>query len=153
MASFLKNVGAFVAAVLVTYALAAIFATSSVMSRLADMGVSVSFADRLATHGEDLVGMFALFAPLLGIALLLGFLVAGIIVRWQPTWRSFGYPLAGFAAVVVMHLLLKAALDITPVAAARTAGGVLMQGVAGALGGWAFYRLGAGRAVQQAAQS
>ena len=103
--TFLKNVGAFVVAVLVTYVVAAIAATSSVMSRLAEMGVSVSFADRLATHGEDLVGMFALFAPLLGIALLLGFLVTAVVARWQPTWRSFGYPLAGFAAVIVMHLL------------------------------------------------
>ena len=147
MASFVKNVGAFVAAVLVTYSVAAIFATSSVMARLAEMGVSVSIAERLATHGEDLMGMFALFAPLLGIALLLGFLVTAIVARWQPTWRSFGYPLAGFAAVIVMHVLLKAALDITPIAAARTTGGLLMQGVAGALGGWAFYRLGAGRAA------
>jgi hypothetical protein len=95
----------------------------------------------MATTVADLSGLFPAFMPLLSVALLLGFLVTGLIARWQPGWRSFGFPLAGFAAVIVMHLLLKAVLGITPIAAAREVGGLVMQGIAGAAGGYAYFYL------------
>lgn len=141
MARFGRRLAAFIVAAFVTYLIAAIAATASVMANLAEMGFAVSLADRFVTTLADLAGLLPAFLPLLAVALLLGFLVAGLIVRWQPGWRSFGYPLAGFAAVVVMHLLLKAVLGITPIAAAREVGGLLMQGIAGAAGGYAFFYL------------
>lgn len=141
MARFGKRLAAFVVAAFVTYLIAAVSATASVMANLSEMGFSVSFGDRFATTLADLSGLLPAFLPLLSVALLLGFLVAGLIVRWQPGWRNFGYPLAGFAAVVVMHLTLKAVLGITPIAAAREVGGLLMQGIAGAAGGYAFFYL------------
>ena len=139
MAGFVKNTVALVVAAIVTYILAVTAATQSVIASLKDMGVSVSLADRLGTTLADLSGMFALFMPLLAIALLLGFLVAAGIIRWQPDWRRFGYPLAGFAAVLVMHLLVTTTTGVHPIAATRSVPGLVLQGLAGAAGGYVFY--------------
>lgn len=148
MASFGKRLLAFIVAALVTYLIASVSATAGVLGNLSEMGFVVSFGDRIATTLADIVGLLPLFLPLLAIALLLGFLVTGLIARWQPGWRSFGYPLAGFAAIIVLHLLLKAVLGVSPITATREAGGLLMQGIAGAAGGYAFYYL-TGRLGQQ----
>lgn len=139
MARFARNTMAFLIAAFVTYLLAAVASTQSVMSSLGDMGVEVGFGDRVATTFADLSGMLPMFLPLLAVALLLGFLVAGGVVRWQPGWRNFGFPLAGFAAILVMHLLMRSMLDLTPVAAARSTLGLLFQGLAGAAGGYVYY--------------
>ena len=141
MARFGKRLLAFIIAALVTYLIASVSATAGVIGNLSEMGFVVSFGGRIATTLADIAGLLPLYLPLLAIALLLGFLVTGLIGRWQPGWRSFGYPLAGFAAVIVMHLLLKTVLGVTPIVATREVGGLLMQGVAGAAGGFAFFYL------------
>jgi hypothetical protein len=137
----LRNIGAWLLAVLVTYATAALAATQSVIARLADMGVAVSLADRLRTTGQDLVGMAPMFAPMIAVAFLVAFPIAALVLRWRPHWRWFGYPLAGGVALLVLHLALEAALNIVPVAVARTVLGLAVQVVCGALGGWVFLRL------------
>lgn len=137
----LRIIGAYLLAVLLTYATAALAATQAVIARLGDMGVAVSFADRLVTTGQDLVGMAPMFAPMIAVALAIAFPVAALVLRWQPSWRWFGYPLAGGVALVVLHLALEAAFNIVPVAAARTAAGLALQGLCGVFGGWIFLRL------------
>ena len=96
----LRNIGAWLLAVLVTYATAALAATQSVIARLADMGVAVSLADRLRTTSQDLVGMAPMFAPMIAVAFLVAFPVAALVLRWRPHWRWFGYPLAGAVALL-----------------------------------------------------
>jgi hypothetical protein len=77
--------------------------------------------------------------PLLAVALLLGFLVALAIIRFQPGWRRFGYPVAGFTAILVMHLLVQNTLGLHPIPVTRSSLGLLVQGLAGAVGGYVFY--------------
>jgi len=136
----LRIFGAYLLAVLLTYLAAAIAATQSVMSSLADMGVAVPLADRLVTTGQDLVGMAALFLPIIAVALGIAFPVAALVLRWRPDWRWFGYPLAGGAALLGVHVALELAFGITPVAAARSVPGLTVQALCGALGGWVFLR-------------
>jgi hypothetical protein len=138
MAAFGRALLAFLLAVLCAYLAAAVLSTQSVMSSLTDMGIEVTLAVRWGTTLHDLLGLLPTLMPLLAVALLLGFVVAGGFVRWQPTWRGFGFPLAGFLAIVVMHLLMRQVLELTPVAAARNLPGLLLQGAAGALGGYVY---------------
>ena len=49
--------------------------------------------------------------------------------------------LAGAAALLAVHLGLKAAFDITPIAIARTGAGLAVQALCGACGGYLFARL------------
>ena len=64
------------------------------------------------------------------------FLVTAMLVRRLPGWRRLLFPLAGAVAMVALHLTLKAAFDITPIAAARSGTGLLLQALAGAVGGY-----------------
>jgi hypothetical protein len=134
----LRVLTAYLAAVLVTYAGAAVAHTQLVMARLADMGVDVTAGDRLGATVHDLGGMAPLFLPMVAVALAVGFLIARAVVRWLPRWRSASYVLAGAVAVVTIHVALSQAFSITPVAGARGALGLTLQALCGALGGWVF---------------
>lgn len=143
----LRVVAAFVAAVVVAYALAAFAQTQHVMNRLGDMGMTVTGQDRLAATLHDFVGMAPLYLPMIAIGFAIAFGVAAGIIRLAPRWRGLGYPLAGGVAVLAIHVILNQLLDITPVAGARTAMGLTAQVLAGAIGGWAFGRLQRPRAA------
>lgn len=136
----IRKAVAYLLAVITTYALATVAATQSVLASLKGMGVTVSFGQRLEAIGHDLLGMANLFLPLIAVALLIAFVVTAVIGRWVPRWRPALHVAAGAVAVVALHLILNAVFDITPIAAARTASGLLVQALAGAVGGYAFVR-------------
>lgn len=135
------RLGIYLAAVLVTYLLASITATQSVVSSLSGMGVSVSVADRLAMTVHDIIGMAGMFMPMIAFALLIAFLVSALIYYWLRRWRLPLYLLAGAVAVVTIHLALNLAFELTPVAVARSTGGLIMQALAGAFGGYTYVAL------------
>jgi MFS family permease len=101
---------------------------------LQQLGAPISWADRAATSGEDLLG----FAPAWLGLVAIGFAVALPVSAWiarRYGRRLFWFALAGGAAVLVILLSMNALLGITPVAAARTITGLLLMAASGALGG------------------
>jgi hypothetical protein len=56
-------------------------------------------------------------------------------------WRLPLYIIAGATALVCVHLALNLAFSVTPIAVARTPGGILLQGIAGAAGGLTYVLL------------
>ncbi|MFC1688738.1 hypothetical protein ACFL0N_03885 [Pseudomonadota bacterium] len=139
----------FLTAVAVTYVLASVLATQAVVRSLAGMGLSPGFGERLSMTVQDLGGMAGMFLPMVAFGLLIAFMTAALICRYKSRWRTPLYILAGAVAVVCIHLGLNLAFGITPVAIARTPGGLLLQGIAGAAGGFTYlalsrkhYRLG-----------
>ena len=64
----------------------------------------------------------------LTIALLIGFLVAAGIIRLKPSLAFIGYILAGFAAVVALHVIMKAVLGPAGIAV-RGPLGLVSQGL------------------------
>jgi hypothetical protein len=132
---------AYVIAVLVTYLLGAMAATQSVLASLEGMGVAVSLGERLSTTGRDLLGMFPTYGLIIAVAMAIALPVATGVARFLPGWRAFGLVVAGVLAMTVPHLLMRELLEISPVASTRTIVGLLVQGLAGGLGGYAFYRL------------
>ena len=135
-----RRIATFVGAVLATYVVAAVLASNSAISNVIAMGLPVDFGKRLEVIGHDILGMTTSYLPLIAVAFLLAFLVAGLLVRNRPTLRIAIYVLAGSIAVVCIHVGLKMAFDITPVAAARTTVGLSLQAMAGAFGGYLFAR-------------
>ncbi len=121
-----------------TYVLAAAAATQSVLDRLGEMGIVVTPAHRVSATWHDLVGMAGSFLPLLAAGLLIAFAVTALLNRLLPGYRRLLFVLAGAAAVVTVHVALKLAFDITPVAATRTPGGLAVQALAGAAGGYVY---------------
>ena len=148
-----RSIGAYLLALIAAYVVGAAAATQAVMAALTGMGVEITLADRLGATLHDQVGMFATYAPLIGVALAIGLAVAALISRGLPGWRRVGYVLGGFVAVITMHLIMRQVLDLTPVAAARSAGGLLLQGSAGAVAGYVFWFVGNGRRMDEAGES
>jgi hypothetical protein len=138
--SLLRRLMVYLLSILAAYLLATVTATQSVISNLTGMGVDVDTGTRLSMTLQDLAGMAGVFLPLIAAGYLVAFLVAGILCRWWPQWRVAFYIVAGAVALIAIHLTLKFALGITPVAIGRSISGLLVQGLAGAVGGYVFAR-------------
>lgn len=136
-----KKLAIYLAAVLTTYLLATATASLHVASSLASMGVSIGAAGRLSMILQDLAGMAGMFLPLIAFALLAAFLVTALLHYLLRRARFPLYVLAGAAAMLALHLGMHAAFGLTPVAIARSAGGLLLQALAGAAGGFVYVYL------------
>jgi hypothetical protein len=137
----------YLSAVMVAYLLAAITATQSVVSSLAGMGLPINFPERVSMTLSDIGGMAGMFLPLVAFALLIAFMATALVCRYRNQWRFPLYVLSGALALVCIHLALRLAFGITPVAIARTTGGLMMQGLAGAAGGLTYVLLTRSRFV------
>ncbi len=150
MRSALHWLGCWLLAALLAYVLGSVFATQFILANVAAMGPEVDLAVRLQATGHDLVGLASSYLLLVAVAMLLGLPVAAGLARLLPAQRLWLYIAAGAVAVMAIHVLIKAVLGLSGIAATRTLAGLLAQGVAGAVGGYLFYRL---RVRGQAAQA
>ncbi|MEM9056050.1 MAG: hypothetical protein AAGD86_01160 [Pseudomonadota bacterium] len=123
----------FVLAVLVAGALASVASTQFVLHELGKLGVAVSPGDRLAMTVHDVVGMLPLYGGVIAVAFLVALPVAQWLSRRAPQAAGALHFAAGFAALVVALKAMQLSFDITPVAGARSAAGLLVQGLAGGL--------------------
>lgn len=140
----MKTLMAYLVSVIAGYVLATVLVSWTNIQAIVDLGFEITMSQRGDTIIHDLVSMTATYLPLMAIALLIGFLVAGLIIRMKPSLAFVGYVLAGFVAVVVLHVAMKAALGLTGIAAVRGMMGLIVQGLAGAFAGWCFFRLKVG---------
>ena len=132
-----RGVG-FVLAVVATSVLGAVAHSQFIAAAVARLGHPVPLGDRLSWAGHDAVGMFSTYAPIIAIGFLIAFLIAALVVRRLPHLRNIGYTLAGAVAIVAALVVMKQVLDVTGIASARSALGIVAQGIAGAVGGWVF---------------
>ena len=137
----LRALKAFLAAVLLAYVLASVAATQLVLSQVAAMGVVVSAGDRISASLHDLLGLASSYLVLIAAAFALAMPVAAGLCRRLPHQRALLYALAGFTAIVALHMIMKAVLGVSGIAATRSLPGLLSQGAAGAVGGLCFHLL------------
>jgi len=137
----LRVLKAFFPAVILTYVLASILSTQIILGNLQGMGVDVSGMVRLSTTFHDLLGLTSSYLVLILVAFVLGMPVAAGLTKLMPSYRLTLFVLAGFVAIVALHLIMKAVLGLSGIAATRTMAGLLSQGLAGAAGGYLYYRL------------
>lgn len=138
ISSLIRLLGAYVLSVLSSYVVASLFSTQSVIASLAGMGVTVEWGERLQMSLHDLAGMSGIFLPVIAAAFAIALPVAGWLSRRKPGWRKAIFMLAGAVGLVAVHLALKAAFDIIPIAGARSIVGLSAQALAGAIGGYTF---------------
>jgi hypothetical protein len=139
----------YLAAVCVTYLLASITATQSVVASLAGMGVTLSLTERLQMTLDDILGMAGMLLPMVAFGLLIAFMATALVCRYRSQWRFGLYIIAGATAMLCMHGALNLAFSITPVAIARTAGGLAVQAAAGAAGGLTYVLLSNSRFARE----
>ena len=135
----MKLVGGFILAVLVTYFFGTMFISQGNLAAVSAMGFEITRLHRLEVFLHDLTHMHQMFLFLVAISLLVALPVAGAIVRVLPELRLVGYVLAGFVGMIALHLIMKATLGLTGIAPTRELLGLVAQGVAGGLGGFAWH--------------
>jgi hypothetical protein len=131
----LKILKAYFPAVLVTYVVAVVFGTLTVLYSLADLGLPVTSHVVFNALWHDLIGMIGSYLPLLGLSLGVCWLTVFAGGRWTQANQGVFLVLAGFSAVILVHLLIESVVGVVAMAPARTVVGLLLQGLAGALGG------------------
>ena len=123
-----------------TYIAAVILVSQLNISQVIGLGFSVSLSERFAAVFRDLVGMLSLYLPLVSIALLIAFGFTSLLLMRFINKPATLFPLAGFAALIAIHLILNTVFGVAGIAPTRTIFGLLSQGVAGVLGGYIYYR-------------
>ncbi|MFK7733861.1 MAG: hypothetical protein AB8B48_19730 [Pseudomonadales bacterium] len=131
----------FVVAVLTTYVLATIFVSQGNLAAIAAFGLPIDLATRFQAAWHDMTNMVTLFLPLSLIALLIAFLVCAWLTKRFPAASATLYPLAGFTAIMTLIFTLNTVFGLTPIAPTRTMTGLLLQGLAGAAGGFIYYKM------------
>ena len=140
MKAFVLKFGSFVVAILVAGVVGSLFSTQFVLAGLTGLGVDVSIGTRLSMSVTDL-RILETLAPAVAAALLPAFVVAAICVRLVGGSRTIWFSVAGASAIVVELLIIASVLGLMPIAGARSTAGLLSQGLAGALAGFAYARL------------
>ncbi len=133
-----RIIGGYVAAVLATLVAASLVHTHFTLHGLRALGAVISAADAWALARGDLAGLGPAFGAVIALALLVGFLVAGLVRRFLPWPRPLAYGLGGGAALLTALWLMHWSFEITPIGSARSWAGLLSLGLAGALGGVIF---------------
>lgn len=135
----MKVIAGFILGVLATYLLGAAFISQGNIAAVTGMGFDITFTQRLDAIVHDISHMYDVYLPVIAVCLLVALSVAGGIIRFLPNLRLIGYISAGFVGMVALHILLKATLGLTGIAPTRELTGLLLQGVAGGVGGLVFH--------------
>lgn len=128
----------FIAAFIVLNVIGATVQTQFNLGHLLALGIDVPFSTRISTTLYDIVSLQPLFGTIFGIGFLIAMIVGHVIAKLVKTLPDLVFALAGFAAMGVTLLALKAAFQITAIGAAREWDGFLSLCVVGALAGYAF---------------
>jgi hypothetical protein len=101
---------------------------------------SIPFADRITWAVHDLGGMIQPYAALTAIALLIAFLVAGVLARFTGR-RVIVFGLAGAVALFTLFTVLRMVLGSVGIFGARGAIGLAAQMSVGLIASVVFARL------------
>ena len=128
----------FLLAGLVAYVIAVLFYTQINLSNLTDLGIDISFSDRLGAAWHDLLSMTGMYFPIMLVALLVAFSLAAIVIRFLPNLRILGFVVAGTVGVLALVLFFSSFLGTNPIAVTRSTLGLLSQCCAGGMGGLVY---------------
>ncbi|NND82261.1 MAG: hypothetical protein HKN50_07525 [Gammaproteobacteria bacterium] len=138
-----QKLQAYLAAVLTTYVSGTIMISQGNIEQIIELGYPVGIAERFDSAWHDFLHMYDLYLPIVAVALLIAFLFTGLLLLRFIKRPQILYPLAGFVALITVHVILYIVFEMNPVAPTREISGMLGQGVAGLLGGLAFLKLSA----------
>ena len=128
----------FLAGLLVLNIIGVVVSTQFNLGHLLALGVEVSFATRIQTTLFDILSMQPLFGAIFGTGFFIAMIVGHFIAKWVKILPDVVFALAGFAAIAVTLMALKAAFNITAIGAAREWDGFLSLCLVGALSGYVF---------------
>ena len=137
----IKKIIAILIAGLATYVAAVVLLSQLNISQVTSLGFAVSLSQRFAAVLHDLQGMLTIYLPLILVALLIAFLFTSLLLLRFVYKPAFLFPLAGFVAIVSIHVILNIVFGVAGIAPTRTMVGLISQGLAGAMGGYIYFKM------------
>lgn len=138
----LNRLKALIIAVIFTAILGVILQTQMVVSRLNDLGADISLAKNISMIAYDLTYLTQLYGLFILIALLIAFMVGETIYRMTKFGRPIIYIVAGGTAIFVMLFAMKNVFfGVHAIAGASDPFGIMLQIIAGMIGGFIFERV------------
>ena len=127
-------------AALAAYLIGAIASSQFVMNAYE---VEITASERLSMTLYDATHMWA-YAVIIGLGFCIAFPIAALLKRLLPGLAGVAYPLAGAVAIAAALGLMYSVFATIPISGARSALGMGVQVLAGAVGGYVFAQLLAG---------
>ena len=135
----MKVVLGYFLAVFAAYILGAVFISQGNIAQVVELGFEITMGHRIDAMIHDVTHMYDLYLPLVAIGLIIALVVAALIIRFVPNLRLVGYVSAGFVSMIALHVIAKMVLGVSGIAPTREVMGLVLQGVAGAAGGYCFH--------------
>jgi hypothetical protein len=110
---------------------------------------AIPFSDRISWAAHDLAGMFVPYCTVTTIALLIAFLIAGVLARFTGL-RVIVFGLGGALALFALFTILRSVLGTVGIFGARGAAGLAAQMAVGAVAGVLFAQLTRPRSLPSA---
>jgi hypothetical protein len=123
---------------LLCFVVASLMHTQTTISGLIEVGANLSFNDKLTTVYADFIGLLPVYGSIIFVGMLIAMPIANFIKRKLQISNRFVHCLAGAMAIVTILIAMHPILNVTLIAGARGTGGMVMQSIAGAIGGIAF---------------
>ncbi|HEA19235.1 MAG TPA: hypothetical protein ENH88_22835 [Pseudoalteromonas prydzensis] len=130
----------FLASWLLTFTLASLFHSQYVVNQLVNVGIEISFSDRVNLTLDDWLGLLPTYGAIIAVALALAFLVTGLLYRKHPKYGIQLFVIAGVTAFAIALVAIESIMNITIIAGAR-GWGFYTQLISGAVGGYVFAML------------
>lgn len=147
---FLNRFKALIFAALITVVLGVILQTQMVIASLNDLGANIGLGQSLSMTAYDIFYLGKPYGVLILIALLIAFLVGGLVYRFAKFSRPVIYTIAGGTAIFVMLFAMKNVFfGVHLIAGASDTFGILLQIIAGMAGGFVFAHLSRKSALQK----
>lgn len=135
----MRTVSSFIAAVIATYVLGAIFISQGNIASIIAMNFEVTMAQRWEAAVHDVTSMTDIYLALIAVSFVISLPVATLIIKKLPHLRMIGYVLAGAVGLAALHIIMKMVLGLSGIAPTRSIVGLLAQAVAGGVGGYLFH--------------
>ncbi len=140
----IRYIPSFLLAWLVAFSIASVSHTQFIVNGLTSVHADISFAQRLSMTSHDWLGLYKGYGLFIAIGLLIAFVVAAILIYFArkkfTNPERILYPLAGACALATILLSMEYLFNVVAIAGAR-GWGFYGQLVAGALGGWMFFKM------------
>lgn len=131
----------FLLATVVTVIFACIAQTQMVLHELSQLEVQISLSKRLYMSWQDLAGLLPSYGSIILLGLAIGFGATKLIRRYTSIKSSNLYIFAGGAVMAVILIAMQPVLGVTLIAGARSSVGIILQIIAGMIGGFCFMSL------------
>lgn len=142
---FLKRyIPSFLLSWLAAFTLSSVSHSQFILAGLASVGADISIAQRLGHTLQDWGGLAKGYGLFIAAGLLIAFVAAAILIwlarKYTTQPERYLYPLAGACALATILLSMQYLFNVVAIAGAR-GWGFYGQLLAGALGGWVFYKM------------